>query len=177
MQKLSARKFHVEAPFTSFDHLVGAGEEGIWYFEAHSLRPTKSRKSAKLARHRHPQQVSAPSKRPIARGPRPVAIRQFDLDSSPPTPATQSGLWGSCPGCRIACQRGLRYWHETAVLRVPMNVCSRWKSDRVADITAMTDFGPQAVIAGLEISQRSRGGIGETARQLTGNRNGPNGTL
>src|SRR5499433_3239642 len=27
MQKISAGKFHFEPPFTSFDHLVGAGEQ------------------------------------------------------------------------------------------------------------------------------------------------------
>jgi hypothetical protein len=27
MQKLSAGKFHLEPPFTSLDHLVGAGEQ------------------------------------------------------------------------------------------------------------------------------------------------------
>ena len=27
MQKMSAEKFHFEPPFTSFDHLVGAGEQ------------------------------------------------------------------------------------------------------------------------------------------------------
>jgi hypothetical protein len=37
------------------------------------------------------------------------------------------------------------YWHETAVLCVPANVCSWWKSDRAADITAMTDFDPDCV--------------------------------
>jgi len=32
------------------------------------------------------------------------------------------------------------FWHETAVLCVPANVCSWGKSGRAADITAMTDF-------------------------------------
>jgi len=32
----------------------------------------------------------------------------------------------------------VRNWHETAVLCVPTNVCSWWKSGRAADITAMT---------------------------------------
>jgi hypothetical protein len=27
MEKISAGKFHFEPPFTSFDHLVGAGEQ------------------------------------------------------------------------------------------------------------------------------------------------------
>jgi hypothetical protein len=30
MQKISAGKFHVEPPFTSFDHLVGDGEQREW---------------------------------------------------------------------------------------------------------------------------------------------------
>jgi hypothetical protein len=34
MQKISAGKFHFEPPFTSFDHLVGAGEERRRQFEA-----------------------------------------------------------------------------------------------------------------------------------------------
>jgi len=36
--------------------------------------------------------------------------------------------------------------HETAVLRVPANVCFWWKSGRAADITAMTDFEPEGDI-------------------------------
>jgi hypothetical protein len=38
MQKISAGKFHFEPPFTSLDHLVGAGEEAIGHREAKRLR-------------------------------------------------------------------------------------------------------------------------------------------
>src|SRR5262245_66492004 len=40
MQKLSAGKFHFEPPssFTSFDHLVGEGEECRWHSEAERVR-------------------------------------------------------------------------------------------------------------------------------------------
>src|SRR5262249_47746534 len=31
MEKISAGKFHFEPPFTSFDHLVGAGEQRRWH--------------------------------------------------------------------------------------------------------------------------------------------------
>jgi hypothetical protein len=34
MQKSSAGKFHFEPPFTSFDHLVGVGEERRRHIEA-----------------------------------------------------------------------------------------------------------------------------------------------
>src|SRR5215471_11167597 len=37
MQKLSAGKFHFEPPFTSFDHLVGAGDERWRQVEAERL--------------------------------------------------------------------------------------------------------------------------------------------
>jgi hypothetical protein len=38
-----------------------------------------------------------------------------------------------------------RLWHETAVLCVPANVCSRGKSGHAADITANTDFDPNGL--------------------------------
>jgi hypothetical protein len=31
MQELTAGKFHFEPAFTSFDHLVGDGEQLVWY--------------------------------------------------------------------------------------------------------------------------------------------------
>src|SRR5262245_66226086 len=39
MQKISAGKFHFEppSPFTSFDHLVGAGEQLVRHFQAKRL--------------------------------------------------------------------------------------------------------------------------------------------
>jgi ABC-type lipoprotein export system ATPase subunit len=37
MQKISARKFHFEPPFTSFDDLVGAGEQRRRHIEAERL--------------------------------------------------------------------------------------------------------------------------------------------
>src|SRR5262245_53706176 len=39
MQKISAGKFHFEppSPLTSFDHLVGAGEQGVWNGQSKSL--------------------------------------------------------------------------------------------------------------------------------------------
>ena len=37
MQKLAAAKFHVEPPFTSFDHLVGAGEQRRRHLKAERL--------------------------------------------------------------------------------------------------------------------------------------------
>jgi hypothetical protein len=43
----------------------------------------------------------------------------------------------------FCCSAGASLWHETAVLRVPTNVCSWWKSGHAADITAKTDFDPQ----------------------------------
>src|SRR5262249_31908506 len=33
MQEFTAGKFHFEPPFTSFDHLVGAGEQSRWHVE------------------------------------------------------------------------------------------------------------------------------------------------
>src|SRR5262249_40279759 len=39
--------------------------------------------------------------------------------------------------------------HETAVLCVPANVCSWGESGRAADITAKTDFEPQAVFGSI----------------------------
>src|SRR5262249_61826803 len=43
MQKLSAGKFHFEPPscFTSFDHLVGEGEQPIWNFKSKRPRSLK----------------------------------------------------------------------------------------------------------------------------------------
>jgi len=38
MQKISAGKFHFEPPFTSFDHLVGAGEQRRGDFEPKRVR-------------------------------------------------------------------------------------------------------------------------------------------
>src|SRR5215472_3736767 len=37
MQKMSAGKFHFQPPFTSFDHLVGEGEQGRGNFDAERL--------------------------------------------------------------------------------------------------------------------------------------------
>jgi len=37
MEKISAGTFHFEPPFTSFDHLVGAGKQLRWQFWAERL--------------------------------------------------------------------------------------------------------------------------------------------
>jgi hypothetical protein len=51
-QKISAGKFHFEPPscFTSLDHLVGAGEQHWWNFEAERLAGGQIDDEVKLGR-------------------------------------------------------------------------------------------------------------------------------
>src|SRR5215510_11437122 len=66
-----------------------------------------------------------------------------------------SGRQGDRIGVGLAAIVHSRLWHEPAVLCVPANVCSWGKSGCAADITAMTDFEPKAVIGRTENPQHS----------------------
>src|SRR5262245_47298393 len=82
MQKISAGKFHVEPPFTSFDHLVGAGDERWGDFEAQHFRGLEIDDQLILGRRLHRRAGGLLAPEDAGRAPRASRLRIRRLKTS-----------------------------------------------------------------------------------------------